>query len=178
MSPSKLVSCLSVVCVLGAAAVGASPRESSTMLPAGGFPLPEREFLLVNVGYSLCLTVVDGVAEGQPCAWDDAPAAQRWRYQDRQLISMLGGDCVLAPSLVPCQGAGAFELSYNLLTQHLVLSPGGTFQGGSCHVIDQVFQQDETTGVLVPRHLSRRAALESTACEVTRSTSRWVIVPL
>ncbi|ATB29841.1 hypothetical protein [Melittangium boletus] len=179
MSPFKRRSCLSVfVSVLGAMAAGAVPLEEDRAMPGGGFPSPDRDFLLVNVGFSLCLTVVDGQVEGLPCVWDGAPLAQRWRYQDQQLISLMGGECFLAPSLVPCQYTRSFDVTYDLLTQHLVLTPRGALPSASCHVMDQDLHADASTGGGEPRYVPLRASLESNPCAVSRASSRWVIVPV
>jgi|GEM_PF-6768114 len=180
MSPFKRVSCLSIfVCVLGAMAAGAAPsEEESAGRPTGSFPAPEREFLLVNVGFSVCLTVVDGQVQGLPCVWEDTPPSQRWRHQGGQLVSGVRGECFLAPSLVPCRYTRSLDVSYDLLTQHLLLSSRDPSLSANCHVLGEDLLVDESTGLLVPRYVPHRAILESTFCAVTQASARWVILPL
>lgn len=172
MSPFKSVPCLSVV-LLVLSAWSAEAR--------GGFPSPEREFLLVNAGFNVCLTAVPGldVGEGQPCGWEAVPAEQRWRYEGRQLVNVGTGQCLLAPDLVPCVTVSDADLSYNLLTQHLVLKQPSVSASASCHVLTVGFESEpDPAGVTLHYVLGREPLESSVDCVPTQPTSRWVVLPL
>ena len=172
MSPYKCVPCLSVVLWV----LSATSAEAR-----GGFPSSEREFVLVNAGFNVCLTAVPErlAGEGKPCSWEDVPAEQRWRYEGRQLVNVGTGLCLLAPELVPCGDVAEADLSYNLLTQHLVLQQPAVGEAASCHVLTVGFESEPDVPGFSLRYLLGREPLESGVdCLPTQPTSRWVVIPL
>jgi hypothetical protein len=141
-----------------------------------GFPPEGTEFLLINAGYSVCLTAMaDGRGEGLPCDWEDPGPWQRWRHEQGRLVSVASGACLLAPGLTSCEEATRFDVSYDLLEERLLLGRLQPPRAAGCFLVREEWGGGDAPSARYPLGF---APLGPGGCGESPLPSKWVIIPV